>query len=455
MNLRARLALALAALTALSVVAAGWVNYEVTERRLYEAVDTGLKGFAAAVTSGATDSAICPGGRSEDAGGVGIASLPPVVGVPDIVECVHPDGQVTSLFGSEGVRLRQPAAGVDASGGLRGPWTETAGGHDYRVMVIELAGSELRIARSLAETHSVLASVRARSATAGLAIIVLAAGAGVLIARWTSRPVTRLTSTAEAIATTGDLGIDVPTGRRDEVGRLARAFAEMLGALTRSREQQQELVQNAGHELRTPLTSVRSNVDTLRHYPELNEGLRDRVLSDLDSELRELSALVDELVALAVDQYEDEDEQHVDLADLVERAAERARRRSDRRIVVDATPARVVAKPGQLLRAVGNLLDNAVKFTPRGTPIEVTVRPGRIDVRDHGPGIDPADLPHVFDRFYRAVDARAVTGSGLGLAIAQQIVHQCGGTIRAANHPDGGALFTLQLAAAPRTAPPD
>ncbi|RZU53757.1 two-component system sensor histidine kinase MprB [Krasilnikovia cinnamomea] len=452
MNLRTRLALALGTLAALSVVAAGAINYAVTERRLHEAVDTGLKGFAAAVASGAVNSAsYCPTSESADATAIGVAALPAGGGVPDIVQCAYPDGQVVSLIGPDGVRLREPGPAVDVGGAVREPWTESVGGRDYRVMVIRLTERELRIAESLAETQRVLASVRARSATAGLAIILLAAAAGVLVARWTSAPVTRLTATAEAIATTGDLSIDVPTGRRDEVGRLARAFAAMLAALTRSREQQQQLVQDAGHELRTPLTSLRANVDTLRRYPHLDPSLRDRVLTDLDGELRELSALVDEVVALAADRYEAEEEQHVDLADLVRRATERARRRSGRRIVVDAVPAPLVARPEHVLRAVGNLLDNAVKFTDPGTPIEVTVRPGRIDVRDHGRGIDPADLPHVFDRFYRAADARAAPGSGLGLAIVQQIVHQCGGTVRAANHAQGGALFTIQLAAPPPT----
>jgi len=108
-----------------------------------------------------------------------------------------------------------------------------------------------------------------------------------------------------------------------------------------------------------------------------------------------------------------------------------------------------VARPQQLVRAVGNLLDNAVKFSPDGTPIEVTVRPGRLQVRDHGPGIGPEDLPRVFDRFHRAVEARSLPGSGLGLAIVRQIVEDSGGSAGAVNHPDGGAVFTLELPSAP------
>jgi two-component system, OmpR family, sensor histidine kinase MprB len=333
-------------------------------------------------------------------------------------------------------------------------WTQRFGEQRYRVVAVPLpGGGELRIGRSLAETDRVLGSVRNNSILVGLVITVLAALAGVLVARRTTRPVTRLTDAAEAIAASGRLDIEVPAGGRDEIGRLARAFASMLGALTRSREQQHRLVQDAGHELRTPLTSLRANIDTLRRYPDLHGPGRDRVLADLDGELRELSGLVDELVALAVDRYDDEPEQTVALEALAERAADRARRRSGRSILVDAEPAPVVAKPQALLRAVGNLLDNAVKFSPDGSPVEVRVRPGSLLVRDHGRGLAPEDLPRVFDRFYRALDARSLPGSGLGLAIVRQIVQDAGGSVRAANHPDGGAVFTVELPPAARSEP--
>jgi len=329
------------------------------------------------------------------------------------------------------------------------PWTQTFGGQPYRVVAMARPGGQIIVGRSLAETNRVLDSVRNRSILVGLVIIVLAAAAGVLIARRTTRPVTRLSAAADQIAASGDLDIAVPPGGRDEIGRLARAFASMLAALTRSRDQQQRLVQDAGHELRTPLTSLRANIDTLRRHPDLAAVPRGRVLVDLDSELRELSVLVEELVALAVDRRDDEPEQTVALDQLTARAVDRARRRSGRSIVVDAEPATVVARPQQLLRAVGNLLDNAVKFSPEGTPIEVTVRPGRLQVRDHGPGIGPEDLPRVFDRFHRAVEARSLPGSGLGLAIVRQIVEDSGGSAGAVNHPDGGAVFTLELPSAP------
>src|SRR5581483_9937431 len=236
-------------------------------------------------------------------------------------------------------------------------------------------------------------------------------------------------------------------------------FASMLAALKRSKDQQHSLVQDAGHELRTPLTSLTANVETLLRHPGLDGELRERILSDLDSELRELAGLVDELVALATDQHDGEAERPVPVVELAERACRRTQRRTGRPIVVDAEPWTALVAPDRLLRAVGNLLDNAAKFSPDDTPIEVVIRPGRIEVRDHGPGIAPDDLPHLFDRFYRSLAARSLPGSGLGLAIVRDVVENAGGTALAANHPDGGAVFTINLpvssAAAESLEPPE
>ncbi len=465
MTLRARLAVALAVLAALSVVAVASISYAATDQRLHDEIDSSL--VSSAHQGVVLDGEICDV-LAADAG------RRPLAGMDAVIQCIDSTGQVTAFQGPPGAPVDRPGVDVtartssprrseeprgDEPGGsgpgppepiLLGPWTQTFGGQPYRVVAVPRpGGGEIRIGRSLAETNRVLRSVRNQSILVGLAIILLAAVAGALIALRTTRPVTRLSAAAEAIAATGRLNIAVPAGGRDEIGRLARAFASMLAALTRSRDQQQRLVQDAGHELRTPLTSLRANIDTLRRYPDLAGTPRDRVLGDLDSELRELSALVDELVALAVDRYDDEPEQTLALDQLGERAADRTRRRSGRGILVDAEPAAIVARPQALLRAVGNLLDNAVKFSPDGSPIEMTVRAGSLEVRDHGPGIAVEDLPYVFDRFYRALDARSLPGSGLGLAIVRQVVEDAGGTVHVANHPDGGAVFTLRLPPAP------
>ncbi len=467
MTLRARLAIALALLAGLSVVAVAAVSYAATDQRLRDEVDSSLVSTARQFTGPgrSPDDRVCSEMARGERGG-------PLAGLRGtIVQCIDSNGRVVAFQGPPGVPVDKP--GVDVSGSdrpadrsantsdgedhppgpaaaLSSPWTQRFGTQTYRVVAIaQPGGGEIRIGRSLAETDRVLRSVRNRSVLVGLLIIALAAAAGVLIARRTTRPVTRLSAAAESIAASGRLDIAVPAGGRDEIGRLARAFASMLAALTRSRDQQQRLVQDAGHELRTPLTSLRANIDTLRRHPDLAASPRDRLLSDLDSELRELSALVNELVALAVDRHDDEPEQNLALDQLAERAADRARRRSGRSILVDAERTAVMARPEQILRAVGNLLDNAVKFSPDGTPVELTVRDGGLQVRDHGPGIAPEDLPLVFDRFHRAAEARSLPGSGLGLAIVRKIVEDAGGTVAAANHPEGGAVFTVKLPPAP------
>ena len=475
MTLRARLAVALAVLAALAVAAVAAISYAATDQRLRDEVDGSL---VAATRQALPLFEYCEHGGDDTGPGAYRVDLP-----GGLIQCVDAAGKVIPgrSTGPPGVPVDRPGVNLSARtapprdprgggygdhdgdeprpGGPYQPsalWTQSFGGQRYRVVAVPLpGGGEVRIGRSLVETERVLGSVRNNSILVGLVIILLAAAAGLVVARRATGPVTRLTDAAEAIAASGRLDIEVPQGGRgrDEIGRLARAFAAMLAALTRSREQQQRLVQDAGHELRTPLTSLRANIDTLRRYQNLEPGARERLLGDLDGELRELSGLVDELVALAVDRYDDEPEQTVALEALGERAADRTRRRSGRRILVDAEPAKVVAKPQQLLRAVGNLLDNAVKFSPDGTPIELTVRPGRLEVRDHGPGIAPGDVEHVFDRFYRAVDARSLPGSGLGLAIVRQVVEDGGGSVRAANHPDGGAVFTVELPAVGADAP--
>jgi two-component system sensor histidine kinase MprB len=497
MTLRARLALSLAMLAGLSVVIVSVASYVATDRRLRDDVDAMLVGYATRLSDpdGRTAHTLCdalsqpsslPNGNSfQEFGGV-LAGLP-----QGAFECVNRNGVVTGWSGSvkltvdasvlraatqyrfatspspsgglspgPGASSGSPTPSPSPSNPLSGSSTPSAvrvrvspprtvdiDGRSYRVVTVPVpGGGAVQVARSLADTNDALNSIRALAIGVGIGVIALAALAGWVIARRTTRPVLRLTDAAEAVGATGQLGIPVPPGGRDEVGRLARAFGSMLDALNRSRTQQQRLVQDAGHELRTPLTSLRANVDTLRRHPDLVGAPRQRLLDDLDSELRELSGLVDELVALAVDRYDDEPEQRIAVDELAGRAARRAEARSGRTITVDAEPVVTIARPGQFRRAVANLLDNAAKFSPAGTAIEIVVRPGRLDVRDHGPGIADEDLPHVFDRFYRAVDVRSLPGSGLGLAIVREAARAAGGDVRVANHPDGGAVFTIDFA---------
>jgi two-component system sensor histidine kinase MprB len=283
--------------------------------------------------------------------------------------------------------------------------------------------------------------------------IALAAALGLLVSRAALVPVRRLTGAAERVARTQDLGHRIQAGEEDELGRLAGSFNTMLAALERSRLGQRQLVSDASHELRTPLTSVQANLDALAMGEELPARERARILAAAQAQLRELTVLVGDLVDLSkteVDEIEMEDVR-LDLA--AAGAIERARLHAPEcRFVLDAEPCLVHAAPARLERAIANLLDNACKWnspTPPagrvGDPVEVRVRGGVLEVRDHGPGIAAEDLPRVFDRFYRAPGARARPGSGLGLAIVRQMAEAHGGAVHAANDPDGGARLTLEL----------
>ncbi len=271
---------------------------------------------------------------------------------------------------------------------------------------------------------------------------------GWLIGRQVTRRLVRLTEAADDVAETGRLDVEVPVSGSDETGRLGKAMNGMLGALARSRDQQQQLVQDAGHELRTPLTSLRTNVAVLRRMDNLAPEARQQLVDDLDSETKELTALVNELVELATDRRDDEPEQECDLQAICEQAAGRVRRRTGREIMVTGDDSLVSCRPTAIDRAVVNLIDNAAKFSVDGA-IEVVVHDGRVAVSDRGPGIPEEDLAHIFDRFYRSVASRSLPGSGLGLAIVRDIVESHGGTVFAERRDGGGSTVGFVLATLP------
>jgi two-component system sensor histidine kinase MprB len=247
-----------------------------------------------------------------------------------------------------------------------------------------------------------------------------------------------LTRAAEEVEASGNLDLAVAEQRADEVGRLGAAFQSMLGALRRSQTEQQRLVQDAGHELRTPLTSLRTNLSVIRRHPDMGSEMQERILDDLDSEVRELTDLVNELVSVASGELADQPAEIIDLGALAKSVGARVARRKDRVVEVDVAAAGLVlAPPAGLERAITNLIQNAAKFDTSGGSIEVVVRGGDLRVLDRGPGIPHEDLPLIFDRFHRAVTARTMPGSGLGLAIVREIVERSGGTV-SARHRDGG-----------------
>ncbi|MFG1697142.1 sensor histidine kinase [Nonomuraea sp. NPDC049309] len=284
----------------------------------------------------------------------------------------------------------------------------------------------------------------------GAVAVVGAFGAGVAglwVSRIALRPVGRLTEAVERIARTEDLHIRIPVQGRDEIARLSASFNAMTAALAGSRERQQQLIADAGHELRTPLTTLRTNIDLLlrseRTGRQLDPDARQRLLTNVKDQFAELSTLVGDLLQLARGDTDREPPTQVAFHDVVAAAAQRARLRGAQ-VVTDLTAWYVIGSPASLERAVLNLIDNAAKFS-HGGQVEVTLRDGRLSVRDHGPGIPEQELPHVFERFWRSPTARGLPGSGLGLAIVTQAVSESGGRIRLANAPDGGVIATVDL----------
>ncbi|MFC7990742.1 sensor histidine kinase [Streptomyces pilosus] len=289
------------------------------------------------------------------------------------------------------------------------------------------------------------------------------AAAGLAVARTGLRPVDRLTEAVEHVARTEDLGVRIPVedDSEDEIARLSRSFNSMTSALAGSRDLQQQLIADAGHELRTPLTSLRTNIELLTRSEDTGRPLpaedRKALLTSVKAQMKELAALIGDLQELSrpdTDPHAGRT-QIVAWQDTVESALRRARLRGpELTVTADLHPWYVRAEPAALERAVVNVLDNAVKFSPPGGTVDVRLTDGVLTVRDHGPGIPADELPHVFDRFWRSPTARALPGSGLGLSIVARTVQQAGGEVTLTQAEDGGTTATIRLPGAP-TPPPD
>lgn len=338
---------------------------------------------------------------------------------------------------------------------------DPAGTHLRMITYPYYSGGALEIAQNLSGQDEALHKLAVLLFAISLGGAVVAAAVGVGIARAGLSPVRDLTAAAERIARTDDLAPLTLSGHSaddDEVARLAGAFNIMLASLARSRERQRQLVADAGHELRTPLTSLRTNLELLaREDPASGRVLppddRARLLADLTAQTEELTTLVGDLTAIAREDESDpsaQQETPVDLADVANRAVVRARRRAPQvTVVTDLHSSAVLGRPQLLERAVTNLLDNALKWTPNGGEVFVGLRDGALVVADQGPGIADEDLPHVFERFYRARSARELPGSGLGLSIVAQTAAEHRGTITAERMPEGGTRMRLTIPLAP------
>ena len=269
---------------------------------------------------------------------------------------------------------------------------------------------------------------------------------GLGVASTVLRPLDQLTESVEELARTTDVSQQLDPGGPDELGRLRRAFNRLLSALDSSRESQRQLVLDASHELRTPLTSLRTNMEVARQMEKLAPEDRDVLINDVLTQLDELTSLVADMAELARGDLPQVTKGPLRFDELVLGAVEAATTHGRSRGVTFATsmaPNWISGSPPRIERAVNNLLDNAVKYSPDGSVVEVACGDGVLVVRDHGPGVADTDIDHIFDRFYRAPEARSRPGSGLGLAIVAQVALDEGGQVSVHHAPGGGALFRL------------
>ncbi len=365
-----------------------------------------------------------------------------------IVQSINADGQVGRSTGIDlpvGERDIQLArSGTDAT------WLRTIEIDDDPFRIITAAsldGGAVLVARALNETNTTIGQIQRQLALAVPLVALAAAAAGLILARRITGPLRSLATTVDTVASTGDLGVPIEVRGDDEVGRLAAGFDNLLRSLSRSRSQQQQLVQDAAHELRTPLTSVKANVEFLAAAPDLEPEIQRETLTSVQGELRELSRLVDEIVDVATDRFVPQQFARTDLADAAAEAVERFRARNRNRVVeTDLAPTMIRGDHDSLVRAIGNLLSNADKYSPPDAPVAVRIEAGTtLSVIDRGPGIPVDERDRVFDRFYRSDEARAQPGSGLGLAIVASIVEAHGGTVGVADNPAGGSIVSFTL----------
>jgi two-component system, OmpR family, sensor histidine kinase MprB len=462
MSFRRRLTLAGTTAVAVAILLASAIAFGVVRGELRGQVDDSLRSGANQVGAGIVvlqRAAPIPEGAITERRKEVTKKLPlvkrelmapaPLTGPARYAQLVGADGHVLTQPGG-GTRLPVTHEARGVAAGETGSFfaDQTVDGVHVRVYTRALGdGQALQVARPVDEVDSAIKRVGWILAAVGMGGVGLAAGLGLVVTRTATRPLRELSAAADHVARTRDLSRRIDAGGDDDLSRLASSFNTMLEALDQSMMAQRQLVADASHELRTPLTSIRTNIEVLASSNGMPADERKRLLRSTTQQVGELSRLVGDLVDLARDgDAPDEPSEPVRLDMVVREAVERARRLNpDRSFETLLEPSIVTAAPGRLDRAVGNLLDNAAKWSPPGAAIEVSAREGAVTVHDHGPGIDSADLPHVFDRFYRAPSARGTPGSGLGLAIVKQVADSYGGEVSVKSGAGAGTTARLRL----------
>jgi two-component system, OmpR family, sensor histidine kinase MprB len=442
MTFRARIAIAAAAAVALAVVLASLVVFFLVRDQLRSQVDEALEVRAEQIAHRPLDF------ESQETFSLSMSILSPGFGErSSVTQVVKADGSTLRQYPNVELPVPDAAVGV-ARGSAQGFFSDAdISGTHARMLTFQVRpGVAVQIARALTEVDESLARLRTFLIIIALAGIGGAAALGLIVSNAALAPVRRLTDTAERVTKTGDLSERIEVSGKDELSSLATSFNSMLAALEDSTRAQRQLVADASHELRTPLTSLRTNIEVLASDRALPVEERKRLLSDVVEQLGEMTSLIAELIELARAEQQVAESQDVRLDLAAADALERARRNHpDVRFSSTLAESTVHGVSSTIERAIGNLLDNAAKWTPAGAEVELAVTDGVVTVRDHGPGIAEEDLPYVFDRFYRARTARGMPGSGLGLAIVRQVAEAHGGDVVAESAAGGGTRIVLRL----------
>jgi two-component system, OmpR family, sensor histidine kinase MprB len=484
MTLRTRIAAVASVSVALAVLAAAIGLYAAVRSDLGGEINSALRDRADALThvsagaagapatpsaSGSPESvypqgALPSGAGSYSGGEGGGGRFPgriepaPFGAASGYVQFISPHGAV-SVPGGQGsspkrIALTASDRKIAASGSGSTFSNRTVAGTKLRVLTLGsgTAGAVL-VAQPLTQVEKELSRLLLILALIGAGGVVLAALLGTLVARTALAPIARFTRRTETLTGNLDLSRRLEVQGRDEIARLAESFNGTLDALERSVEAQRHLIADASHELRTPISSLRANIQILGEADRLPTHEQQSLRADIIAELDELTALVGDVVELARGAARNGVAEDVRLDEVVEGTVASALRRGDLHFELSLQPTMVLGQADRIGRAVSNLVDNARKWSPAGTSVEVTLSDGVLSVRDHGPGFQESDLPFVFDRFYRADDARKLPGSGLGLAIVRQAAEACGGFVEAQNAPGGGALLRVSFGAPVAFAP--
>lgn len=450
-SLRTRLTVIAATAIAVSVFVAFQVASELMDWQLRDTTENQLRADSRVL---ATDA---------QRAGLAQVQLPPYAGAGRLVRVILSNGSIRTPAGQPALPPVSEQAGRVAKGASADLMESNDSEEGYLIYTLRADDGAVQVAR-LAD-DSPINRFGFGMLLIGLFCVVGGALVGRTVARAGLAPIDRLTAAAVRVAHTRDLDADIPDEGGGEIRRLIQSINDMLAALRDSRLAQRLLAEDAAHELKTPLTSVRLNIELLIRLDRrgtldsaLSAESRTRLLHDLGAQVAELGTLAAELTDLARGDVSDEDTELLDLADVVAAAAARARSRvPDIEVALDVTSVWVSGRPAALQRAVLNLIDNAGKWSPTDRPVEVRLRAegasAVLEVDDAGPGIDAADVPRVFDRFYRADSARALPGSGLGLSIVQRVVDAHDGRATVARSARGGALLRVDLPAAAPPAP--